>query len=100
MRILRLLGFIVFAVLALALASVAPAAAQGGGSDPCGSGAPVRTRSDGSYSPPRFFVPPALDDLRLGFRLAFARVLTLSAPATRTVDFSIQADLPSRRRSH
>jgi hypothetical protein len=101
MRILKPLGFIVFAVLALALASVAPAAAQGGtSSDPSGSGAPVRTRSAGSYSPPRFFVPPALDDLWLGVRLAFARHLTLSGPTTRMLDFSIPADLPARRRSH
>jgi hypothetical protein len=101
MRILKLSGFIVFAVLALALASVAPAAAQGGtSSEPCGTGAPVQTRPDGSFSPPRFFVPPVLDDLRLGFRLAFARVLALSGPATRTLDFSIPADLPARRRSH
>jgi hypothetical protein len=100
MRTLSLLSFIVLAVIATVFAFVSPAAAQSGSSDPCSNGSAIRARSEGSYSPPpRIFVPPAFETLKLSFRFAFARYLSLSSLPTRTLDFPSSADLPSRRRS-
>ena len=95
----RLLSFIVLAVVASVLASVSIVAAQGTGSEPCSNNSANRTRSEGSYSPPRYFVPPTLEDFKLSLRFAFARYLSLSGLPTRTLDFPIAADLPARRRS-
>jgi hypothetical protein len=99
MRVVRLVSVIVLAVVASVLVSIAPAAAQTGTSDPCGGGSAIRARSEGAYSPPRIFVPPTVEDLKLGFRFAFARYLSLSWLPARTLDSSIPADLPARRRS-
>jgi len=99
MRVVTLLRFIVLAVMVSVLASAKPAAAQGTGADPSATGSAVRARSEGSYSPPRYFVPPTLGDFRLSLRFAFARTLALSGPTARTPDFPVAAALPARRRS-
>jgi hypothetical protein len=99
MRVFRLVSVIVLAVVASVLVSIAPAAAQTGTSDPCGGGSAIRARSEGSYSPPRIFVPPTIEDLKLGIRFAFSRFISPSWLPTRTIDFSSPADLPARRRS-
>ena len=99
MRAVTLVSFIVLAVIASVLVSVAPAAAQGTGADPSATGSAVRARSEGSYSPPRYAVPPALEAFKLGLRFAFARYLSLSGLPNRGLDFPVAADLPARRRS-
>jgi hypothetical protein len=99
MRAVTLLSFIVLAVMASVFASVSPAAAQGTGSDPSATGSAIRARSEGSYSPPRYFVPSTIGGFKLSLRFAFARTLALSGLPARTPDFSIPADLPARRRS-
>ena len=98
MRVVRLMSFVVLAGLASFLVSVGSAAAQGTASDPTAGTSAIRMRSEGSSVPPRF-VMPTLSDFRISFRLVFARYLSLSTLPARATEFSIPADLPTRRRS-
>ena len=100
MKTVGLLCFIVLATLASALVSVSPAAAQAGVSDPTGgshTGAVIFSGSETS-SLPRFFLPPSFNDLRLSFRFAFARSISLGGRPARAMDSAIPAGRPARRR--
>jgi hypothetical protein len=97
MRSLTLLMFILLAIAASAVTTATPAAAQTGTADFSGGSSVIRTRSEGSYSPPRV-TPPLFAELKLTFRTIASRYFSMRWTPAFRFELSAPADLPARRR--
>lgn len=98
MRWIPLLCFVVLAATALAVVSVAPAAAQTMPSEPCGGNSAFRTRTEGSNAPPRVTAPAAFREFRW-FSFGLVRDRSLGGLWARAMGLADPADVPARRRS-